>query len=149
MSIAGERSIEIDAPLARCFDIAADLERATTWQAALRDVDVHERDSHGRPVAATMTMDAKVRTISTQSRYTYDAPAAISWVQERGDVKSMRGSWAFADLGDDRTRATYALEVDPGRMLGLLVRGPGVVDKIRDYLIGGAVDGLRRRAESA
>ena len=33
-------------------------------------------------------------------------------------MKSVEGSWELEDLGGGRTRATYALDADPGRMLG-------------------------------
>ena len=72
---------------------------------------------------------------------------AITWEQERGDVKAMHGWWRLEDLGDGRTRATYGLEVDPGRMLGLLLRGPAE-GKVRDFLLGGAAEGLKARAEA-
>ena len=52
------------------------------------------------------------------------------------------------DLGSGRTRATYGLEVDPGRMLGMLLRGPAE-GKVRDFLVGGAADGLKERAEAS
>jgi hypothetical protein len=68
-------------------------------------------------------------------------------VQEKGDTRSVRGWWDFEDLGAERTRATYGLAVDPGRMLGMLMRGP-VVDTVRDFLLGGAAEGLKRKAES-
>ncbi len=67
-------------------------------------------------------------------------------MQEKGDTKSLTGSWAFEDLGDGRTRATYALEADPGRMLGMLLRGPAE-SAVRDFLRGGAAEGLKRQAE--
>ena len=38
--IEGERSAEIDAPIERCFDIAADIENAPEWQGSLKDVEV-------------------------------------------------------------------------------------------------------------
>ena len=63
----------------------------------------------------------------------------------------MHGWWRLEDLGDGRTRATYGLEVDPGRMLGMLLRGP-VEGKVRDYLVGGRPRGSRsapRLAERA
>lgn len=145
--ITGDRTVEIAAPAEACFAIAADLERAVTWQSTLREVHVHERDSHGRPVVATLTADAKVRTITARWRLTYAEYSDIGWTQERGDVKSLRGSWTFEER-DGVTRATYALEVDPGRMLGLLLRGPGMVDKVRDSLLAGAADGLKQQAES-
>ena len=78
--------------------------------------------------------------------FSYQPPTAIRWVQERGDTKSLTGSWSFEDLGGGRTRATYTLEANPGRMLGLLLRGPAE-SKVRDFLVGDAADGLKRRAE--
>ena len=68
-------------------------------------------------------------------------------MQEKGDTKSLTGSWTFEDLGGGRTRATYALEADPGRMLGMLLRGP-VEGKVRDMLLGDAADGLKQKAEA-
>jgi uncharacterized membrane protein len=145
-NIHGERTVEIDAPVQRCFDIAADIENAPAWQGSLREVEVLERDGEGRPTLVNTTNDAKVKTVSTRLRFSYDPPGTIRWVQEKGDVKSLDGWWTLEDLGGDRTRATYALEVDPGRMLGLLIRGP-VQGQVRDFLLGNAADGLKRTAE--
>ena len=145
--IMGERSVEIAAPVQRCFDIAADIENAPAWQGSLKKVDVLERDGEGRPTLVNTTNDAKVKTVSNRLRFTYNSPGEIRWVQEKGDVKSLVGHWTLEDLGADRTRATYALEVDPGRMLGMLLRGPAEA-KVRDFLLGDAADGLKQRAEA-
>ena len=145
-NIHGERTVEIDAPVQRCFDIAADIENAPAWQGSLREVEVLERDGEGRPTLVNTTNDAKVKTVSARLRFSYDPPGTIRWVQEQGEVKSLDGWWTLEDLGGDRTRATYALEVDPGRMLGLLIRGP-VAGQVRDFLLGNAADGLKRTAE--
>ena len=64
-------------------------------------------------------------------------------------MKSLKGWWDLEDLGDGRTRATYALEVDPGRMLGMLLPRPGRGHTVRDFLLGGAADGLKSEAESS
>jgi len=146
--ITGERSVEIDAPIEQVFAIAADIERAPEWQGSLQEVDVESRDGDGRPEVVDTVNDAKVKQVRTRLRFSYEEPTAIRWVQEQGEVKSLRGWWELEDLGDGRTRATYALEVDPGRMLGLLLRGP-VLDQVRDLLLGNAAEGLKRRAESA
>jgi uncharacterized membrane protein len=145
-NITGERSVEIDAPIQRVFDIAADIENAAEWQGSLKDVEVLERDGDGRAKLVDTVNDAKVKTVKTKLSFTYDAPTTIRWRQEKGDVKSLVGWWALEDLGGDRTRATYALEVDPGRMLGMLIRGP-VEGQVRDFLLGNAADGLKRTAE--
>ena len=91
--------------------------------------------------------DAKVKTVKAVLRFSYDAPTSIRWDQEEGDTKSLKGWWDLEDLGDGRTRATYGLDVDPGRMLGMLLRGPAE-GAVRDFLLGGAAEGLKQRAEA-
>jgi uncharacterized membrane protein len=147
-SITGERTVEIDAPIERCFEIAADVEGAIEWQGSLKDVEVLERYGDRRAELVDTRSDAKVKTVSSRLRFTYEEPTAIHWVQEKGDSKAVTGSWTFEDLGDGRTRATYALEVDPGRMLGMLIRGP-VEGQVRDFLLGGAAEGLKEYAEKS
>jgi uncharacterized membrane protein len=145
--ITGDRSVEIDVPIERCFDIAADIEGAPKWQGSLKDVEVLSKDAEGRPEVVETESDAKVKTVKTRLRFSYDKPSRIEWVQEKGDVKSLRGWWDLEDLGEGRTRATYALEVDPGRMLGMLLRGP-VEGQVKNFLLGGAAEGLKQEAES-
>jgi len=145
--ITGERTVEIDAPIQRVFDIAADIEGSVAWMGAMKDVDVLEKDGDGRAKLVETVSDAKVKTVKTKLSFTYDAPTQIRWRQEKGDVKSLDGWWTLEDLGGDRTRATYGLEVDPGRMLGMLLRGP-IEGQVRDFLLGDAADGLKRTAES-
>jgi uncharacterized membrane protein len=147
-TIRGERTVEIDAPVQRVFGIAADIEHAPEWQASLTDVEVLDRDGSGRASSVETESDAKVRSIRSRLRFAYEPPTAITWEQERGDVKALRGWWRLEDLGAGRTRATYGLEVDPGRMLGMLLRGPAE-GKVRDFLVGGAAEGLKERAEAS
>jgi uncharacterized membrane protein len=145
-NISGERTVEIDAPIERCFEIAADIDKASEWQGSLKDVEVLERHPDKRAALVETESDAKVKTVKSRLRFSYDEPTTIRWVQEKGDTKSLVGSWAFEDLGEGRTRATYALDADPGRMLGLLLRGPAE-GKVRDFLLGDAASGLKERAE--
>lgn len=146
MSISAEHTVEVAAPIARCFEIAADLERAPDWQTSLVSVGVLERDGAGRPALVETVSDAKVKTVKARLRFSYDPPGRIDCVQERGDMKAMTGRWTFEDLGGARTRATYAMEVDPGRMLGMLLRGPAV-DRVREVLVVQAAEELKARAE--
>jgi uncharacterized membrane protein len=145
-NIRGERTVEIDAPIDRCFQIAADVERAPEWQDSLKDAEVLEFDSDGRPALVETRSDAKVKTVKALLRFSYEEPTGIRWEQEKGDVKSLVGWWAFADLNGGRTRATYGLDVDPGRMLGMLLRGP-VEGQVREFLLGGFAEGLKGKAE--
>ncbi len=144
--IEGERTVEIDAPVERCFEIAADIENAPDWQGSLQDVDVLERDADGRAELVETKSDAKVKSVRALLRFSYTEPTEVRWVQEKGDTKSLEGWWTLEDLGEGRTRASYGLTADPGRVLGMLLRGPAEA-KVRDFLLGGAADGLKRKAE--
>ena len=144
--LEGDRSVEIDAPIEHVFEIAADIENAPGWQDNLRDVDVLERDADDRPLVCETVSATKVKDVKARLRFSYDPHTGIDWVQEKGEVKALTGSWRFEDLGGDRTRATYALQVDPGRVLGMLLRGP-VQDKVRDSLLSGFAEGLKAEAE--
>lgn len=122
------------------------MESSPEWQGSLRSVEVLERDGERRPVLVETESDAKVKSIRARLRFSYEPVECIRWVQEKGDTKSLEGSWRFEDLGSGRTRAVYTLAAEPGRMLGMLLRGPAE-GKVRDFLLGGAAEGLKARAE--
>jgi carbon monoxide dehydrogenase subunit G len=142
--LGGEASADIDAPIDEVWAVVEDVASAPSWQDGLDAMEPIERDAEGRVALADSTTDAKVRTVTTRVRFTYDPPHRVSWTQEKGDLKSLDGSWELEDLGGGRTRATYRLEGDPGRVLGMLVRGP-VQDRLRGVLVGERPEELRRR----
>src|SRR5207302_8647550 len=90
--------------------------------------------------------DGKVRTIKSTVRFEYDAPTALRWSQQKGELKSVDGRWELEALKQDRTRATYSLEVDLGRMLGMMIRGP-LVDLLRGMLVNARAGELKRQIE--
>lgn len=125
MALSGSESAEIDAPLDTVWAVVEDVLVAPEWQGGLVGMTALERDEQDRATLVETDNDLKVRTVKTTVRFFYDgAPTKLRWRQEKGDLKSVAGSWTLEDLGSGRTRATYALEVDPGRMLGMLLRGP-------------------------
>jgi len=134
VAIEGKASTEIDAPIEEVFAVAADVEGSPRWQPEIKRAEVLERDDDGHQTLVLTETDGKVRTLSSTLRFGYDDPTAISWEQTDGDLKSVKGSWEFEDLGDGRTRATYWMEVDLGRMLGMVIRGP-LVGVLRGQLV--------------
>ena len=146
MAISGSSTAEIDAPIEEVWAVVADVVAAPEWQDGMKDVEELERDAEGNVVLVEAASDAKVRTIKSIVRFTYDGPTSLRWRQEKGELKSVEGSWALEDLGDGRTRATYALEVDLGRMLGMVIRGP-MVDALRGQLVNARAGELKARAE--
>ena len=140
-------TVEIDAPREQVFAVAADVPASPAWQPALKTVEVLETDEEGRATLVDTTSDAKVKTTSQRLRFSYQEPDGMTWVQEKGDLSSLDGSWEFTDLGGDRTKATFALRADPGRMLGMLLRGPAE-GKVKEFLTKGAAEGLKDHLES-
>jgi ribosome-associated toxin RatA of RatAB toxin-antitoxin module len=134
VAISGSASAEIAAPIDEVFAIAADVEGSPRWQPEIKVAEVIERDADGRQILVHTETDAKVRSLGADLRFSYDEPDGLSWVQEEGDLKSIEGSWSFEDLGDGRTRATYEMTVDLGRMLGMMIRGP-LVGVLRGQLV--------------
>lgn len=147
-TLKAERSVEIEAPLERCYEIIVDLESTPEWQETMVSLEVLERDGQGRAKRAEVVSDAKVKQISSIYRFAFPGSDRITWEQEKGELKWLTGEWRLEDLGAGRTRATYELEADTGRMLGLLIRGP-VEGKVKELLTKDAVEGLKRRAEES
>lgn len=144
--LGGSASSEIDAPLQDVWAAVEDVLSAPEWQGGLDAMTALERDDAGRPVLVETENDIKVRRIKARVRFRYEPPTRLSWSQEQGDMKSVEGSWTLEDLGDGRTRATFALDADPGRVLGLLIRGP-VEAATRAMFVNGRPGELKRLLE--
>ena len=145
-AITGSSSIEIDAPLDRCWAAVAAVESGPEWQDGLESAVVKRRDEHGHATLVETTNDAKVRQVWSTIEFAYDEPQRLTWRQIEGDLKSVEGSWTLEDLGNGRTRATYNLALDPGRIPEMALRGP-LVDVLRRQLVGGRANELARRLD--
>ena len=145
--ITGSSSAVINAPLDRVWALVQDVEKAPEWQGGMKAIRVLERDSDGRAALCETESDAKVRTVKSTVRFDYEPPTTLSWIQEKGELKSVEGSWELEELDSGRTRATYKLEADLGRMLGMVIRGP-LVDALREMLVGARAGELKRTIEA-
>jgi uncharacterized membrane protein len=146
--LGGEASVEIDAPIEDVWVVVEDVATAPEWQGGLVSLTALERDEEDRPTLVESESDIKVRTVKTLVRFDYsEGPERLSWSQEKGDLKSVDGAWILEDLGDGRTKATYWLDSDPGRMIGMLIRGP-VEGAIRGMLVNARPGELKERVEN-
>lgn len=144
--MGGSASAEIDAPIDVVWAVVEDVLSAPDWQGGLIGVSALERDADDRPTLVESESDIKVRHVKTQVRFGYEPPTRLTWTQEKGDLKSVEGSWTLEDLGGGRTKATYALDGDPGRVLGMLIRGP-VEAAARAMLVNARPGELKARVE--
>jgi uncharacterized protein YndB with AHSA1/START domain len=142
--LGGTASVEIDAPLEEVWAVLEDVMAAPQWQGSLDNVTALERDAGGRPTLVDTEVDIKVRRVKSRVRIHYQEPTCLSWTQEQGDMKSVEAVWELEDLGNNRTRARYRFDADPGRLLGLVIRGP-VETATRAIFVSGRPGELRRR----
>jgi ribosome-associated toxin RatA of RatAB toxin-antitoxin module len=146
--MGGSANAEIEAPIDEVWAVVEDVLSAPDWQGGLVGISALESDEAGRPTLVESESDIKVKHVKTQVRFGYEPPTRLSWSQEKGDLKSVDGSWVLEDLGDGRTRATYTLDSDPGRVLGMLIRGP-VEAAVMAMLVNARPGELKARVEEA
>jgi carbon monoxide dehydrogenase subunit G len=139
---------EIDAPIERVWECVRDVERAPEWQNGLTSVVALEHDAEGRATLCDTATHAVVRTIHIQVRFSYEPPVRLRFEVTGGQVKGGHGWWSLEDLGGARTRATYALEGELGRVLDLIFHGP-VEQAARALVINPRARELKALAESA
>lgn len=144
--ITGSSSATAAAPIDSCWALVEDVAIAPQWQGGLVSMDVLERDDQGRPLICDAVSDAKLRRVKTRVKFTYDGPTRLEWRMLEGELTSMQGSWQLEDLGDGRTKVTYALAVDPGS-IPPFVRGP-IEKAARAILVNGRAQELADRVTS-
>ena len=142
--LQGAETIEVAADCGEVFEVLADLERYPEWQSFLQRVAVRERDAAGRAALVEAQADARVTSLRLVLRCEYEPPHRVTWRSEGGDVKALTGAYAVEEAAAGACRVTFRLEADPGRRLGLFLRGP-VADRVRDGVLRGSLDGLRAR----
>ena len=146
-NIVGDSTAVIAAPIDEVWAFVQDVESAPQWQGGLKGMRSLERDGDGRATLCEAENDAKVRTLKSIIRFSYDGPQRLRWVQEKGDMKSVVGSWELEDMGGEKTRVTYKIDVDLGRTLSLVIRGP-LVGALRGQLAGARAGELKQAIES-
>lgn len=132
--LTGESTTEIDAPIADVWASIVDVLDAPKWQGGMKAMTALETDAEGRTTLAEVVADGKVKELKSHQRFSYEEPTRLSWSQEKGDLKSVEGAWVLEDLGDGRTKATFQMAADPGRVLSMTIRGP-VESALRAMLV--------------
>jgi ribosome-associated toxin RatA of RatAB toxin-antitoxin module len=140
--VEGTRTIDLPVGLNAVYDTVAAVDAYPAWQSIVGELEILERDADGRALLVATAFATGPVTLRLVLRYAYDPPHTVRCMLERGDVKDLRSTWTLqGDAG--ATQAAYHVEVDPGRRLGLLLRG-GVADRLRAKVVDGTVEDLRR-----
>jgi ribosome-associated toxin RatA of RatAB toxin-antitoxin module len=106
----------IPASPARCFAIAADVERYPEWARDVKEVRVLRRDEQSRPLDVEFRTAAMGRSTRYVLRYDHEgAPGRLGWRLVDGDiVERLDGTYRFDPVAGDleSTAVTYHLVID-------------------------------------
>ena len=135
-------TIDIDASAEEIFEVATDFEAYPKWQPNFKKIEVKATDDQGRATEVYFEVDAKIRRVKYTLAYDYSkAPESFSWKLVDGDVKKLRGSYAFDEF-EDTTEVAYELELDPGFPI------PGPLKRQAErQIVSGALKDLKKRVE--
>lgn len=138
-----KETVDIKASAEDIFAVATDFESYPKWQPNFKKVEVKGTDDEGRAAEVVFEVDAKVRRLKYTLEYDYSkAPESFSWDLVEGDVKKLKGSYAFDEF-EDVTEVAYELEIDPGFPL------PGPLKRqAQRQIVAGALRDLKRRVEA-
>jgi uncharacterized membrane protein len=137
-----EKSIEIDAPPQRVWDVLSDLE---AWPSRIETVDAVELLT-----PAPTTKGSRVRLKQpklpegTWDITVWDAPSYFEWTQKSGGITSVAGHRVDA-MGEGRARLTLTLD-----MRGFLIPVFGGFYKgLTNRYMNLEAEGMKRAAETA
>ncbi len=137
-----EKSIDIDAPQQRVWDVLSDLE---AWPQRIETVDIVELLT-----PAPITKGSRVRLKQPKlpegmwDITVWDAPSYFEWTQRTGGIVSVAGHRVEA-LGEGRARLTLTLD-----MRGFAIPIVALFyKKLTNRYMSLEADGMKRAAESA
>jgi uncharacterized membrane protein len=144
MAETASETITIDAPPARVWEIAADVERYPEWAKDIKDVVVRSRDDRQRPKEVEFRASALGRSTHYTLAYDYtDAPRALSWKMVKGDIeRAIDGAYHFEPDGEGGTFVRYDLAIELATPL------PGFVKRRAEVRILNTIRELKARAEA-
>jgi len=135
------RSIVIDAPPERVFDVIADYQHYPEFLSEVKSIRVSDRD--GNQVDIHYEVDV-VKRIHYTLRMVEERPRALRWTFVRGEVmKDNHGSWMLEATAEGKTRATYTIDV----AVGLLVPRP-LLAALVDSSLPKMLESFKKRVES-
>jgi ribosome-associated toxin RatA of RatAB toxin-antitoxin module len=134
------RTIVIDAPPKKCFDVVWDFERYPEFISELKRVEIVERTPTGLRVEFTIKVIKEIKYVLDIA----GTPSTdINWTLHKGFFKKNTGGWNFKSLGKGKTETTYELEVE----FGLLVP-PSVIKMLQDNNLPKMLEAVKKRVEA-
>jgi ribosome-associated toxin RatA of RatAB toxin-antitoxin module len=134
------RSIVIDAPVEKVFQVITDYDHYAEFLPEVRRI--HTSDRKGNEVKVHYELEV-MKTIRYTLKMQEHAPARVQWSFVEGEfMKDNRGSWTLEPAGEGKTRATYAIEMKFGALV------PNAIVKVLvETSLPKMLDAFKKRAE--
>ena len=145
MTDTAHERIRVDAPPARCWDVAIDFEEYPDWVRDVKEAHILERDAEGRGHHVEYRAAALGKSVRYVLEYDYsEAPEVFSWKFVEGDMlRRLDGRYRFEPEGDGSTRVHYELAVE------LAVPLPGLLKRrAAGIIMGSALKDLKKQVEA-
>ena len=135
------KTIDINAPIEKVFSVISDYEKYPEFLDEQSGAKVASRNGNVVEVVFKLKV---IKEIEYTLRITENKPNGISWSMTKGEMmKSNNGGWKLEDIGGDKTRATYSIEVG----LGMLVPKT-VANMLTETTLPKTMEAFKRRVES-
>jgi hypothetical protein len=133
--LQGSSEGDVEAPIARCWEVIEAIDESPDWQQGMESVQVLERDAQGRALVCAIVVDAKFTKLKLQVSVAYDPPHRLTFAKlGSGSVQRLEGSWELSEINPGQTHARYTLALDPGKV-GLMARP--LERALRPIVVGG------------
>jgi ribosome-associated toxin RatA of RatAB toxin-antitoxin module len=137
------RSIVVNAPQEKVFDIIINYDRYPEWLTEVKKI--HTSDRKGNEVKVHYEVDFKIKTIRYTILAREERPQRMSWSFVEGEVmKDNKGSWVLEPEGEGRTKVTYSVEVAVGPLVP-----KSILNTLVDQSLPKMLEAVKRRAEGA
>jgi len=135
------RSIEINAPADAVYDVIVDYEKYPEFLSDMESARVLNRD--GDRVRAEFTLNL-IKRVQYTLDLVGDRPRSLRWTLNRAKLfRHNNGSWEIEELGPDRVRATYSIDI------GFFVLVPrSISNRLVGSSLPATLEAFKRRAES-
>lgn len=135
------RSIVINAPVEKCFDVIVDYERYSEFLPEVKKTRALNRRGNECDVQYEAEV---VKLIKYTVHLKEERPNKVSWTYIDGDfMRDNKGGWVLEDAGEGKTKATYNVEI----VLGPLVPKT-IVNALVDTSLPKLLENFKKRIES-
>jgi coenzyme Q-binding protein COQ10 len=118
MASQATRTIEVEVPPDKFFDVVTDFEAYPRFLAHLGMVSVQVDRDDGDVKVVNHAVKKLGKTVNYTLRYQLEKPKKLSWTLVKGQMMSENtGSWALQEAGEGRTRAVYTVEAKFGMLV--------------------------------